>query len=101
MNFTESSLTAIQLSFLVVLVAGCSTPSTGFEEDQSPGKTERSFNGEPESQDICDPNYEGSCVPVVSFDLDCPDITGPVVVVGMDIHGFDRDRDGTGREPYP
>jgi len=49
----------------------------------------------------CDPNYEGGCVPIVSYDLDCPDVTGPVLVVGQDIHRFDRDRNGIGCEPYP
>lgn len=49
----------------------------------------------------CDPNYDGACVPLVSYDLDCPDIQGPVYVVGVDVHKFDRDENGVGCEPYP
>lgn len=49
----------------------------------------------------CDPNYTGGCVPVVSYDLDCPDIGFRVTVVGTDRHGFDgNDNDGLGCESY-
>jgi endonuclease YncB( thermonuclease family) len=47
----------------------------------------------------CDPNYTG-CVPVVSHDLDCADIGFMVQVIGVDIHGFDREGDGLGCESY-
>jgi len=50
--------------------------------------------------DSCDPNYVGACVPLVATDLDCGDIKARVQVVGTDIHGFDRDRDGFGCETY-
>lgn len=53
------------------------------------------------SLEDCDPNYDGACVPPVDYDLDCPDIEGPVYVVGTDVHGFDREGDGVGCEPYP
>lgn len=46
----------------------------------------------------CDPNYSGTCVPVVSSDLNCDDIGGSVTVVGSDPHGFDGDGDGSGCE---
>jgi micrococcal nuclease len=46
----------------------------------------------------CDPNYTGTCVPQVSYDLDCGDISGSVKVVGTDKHGFDGDGDGYGCE---
>jgi hypothetical protein len=46
----------------------------------------------------CDPNYSGGCVPLVSGDLDCADISGSVSIVGSDPHGFDGDGDGTGCE---
>jgi len=49
----------------------------------------------------CDPNYSGYCVPIVSYDLDCPDIGHRVIVVGVDIHHFDGDGDGVGCESYP
>ena len=53
----------------------------------------------------CDPNYSGACVPIAS-DVDCAGgsgngpayIQGPVQVVGTDIYGLDRDRDGIGCE---
>ena len=49
----------------------------------------------------CDPNYSGGCVPIVDYDLNCADIGFSVVVVGVDIHGFDgRDNDGLGCESY-
>lgn len=46
------------------------------------------------SDSLCDSNYSGACVPIVPYDLDCPDIGQLVLVVGVDIHKFDRDRDG-------
>lgn len=46
----------------------------------------------------CDPNYSGTCVPQVSYDLNCDDIGGSVTVVGSDPHGFDGDGDGSGCE---
>jgi hypothetical protein len=45
----------------------------------------------------CDSNYE-PCVPNVSYDLDCSDISFSVTVVGSDPHRFDRDNDGYGCE---
>ena len=52
----------------------------------------------------CDPNYD-PCVPVAS-DVDCASgsgngpayVEGPVRVIGDDIYGLDRDRDGLGCE---
>jgi resuscitation-promoting factor RpfB len=53
----------------------------------------------------CDPNYFGACVPTAS-DVDCTGGSGngpayvrePVYVVGTDIYGLDRDKDGIGCE---
>lgn len=45
----------------------------------------------------CDSNYT-PCVPNVSYDLDCGDISFSVRVVGNDHHRFDRDGDGYGCE---
>jgi cell division septation protein DedD len=45
----------------------------------------------------CDPNYT-PCVPKVSYDLDCGDISFSVRVIGTDKHRFDRDGDGYGCE---
>ncbi len=47
----------------------------------------------------CDPNYS-PCVPISATDLNCPDIQVAVRIVGVDIHGFDRDLNGTGCETY-
>jgi hypothetical protein len=49
-------------------------------------------------QPSCDPNYSGACVPIVSYDLDCADISGTVYIKGSDPHGFDGDGDGVGCE---
>lgn len=45
----------------------------------------------------CDPNYT-PCVPNVSYDLDCGDISFSVRVIGNDHHRFDRGGDGYGCE---
>ncbi|HWM57536.1 MAG TPA: hypothetical protein VNO83_06865 [Pseudonocardia sp.] len=44
----------------------------------------------------CDPNYSG-CVPIAS-DVNCPEVDGPVRVVGSDIYRLDRDKDGVACE---
>lgn len=46
----------------------------------------------------CDPNYAGACVPTGQGDVNCPDVGGPVRVVGSDPDGLDRDGDGIGCE---
>ena len=53
----------------------------------------------PQPQNNCDPNYS-PCVPLVSYDLDCPDIGFSVNVLGSDPHRFDREGDGYGCESY-
>jgi len=54
----------------------------------------------PAPRSNCDPNYS-PCVPLVSYDLDCPDIGFSVRVLGSDPHGFDgNDNDGYGCESY-
>ena len=53
----------------------------------------------------CNPNYADKCVPNAS-DVDCAGgngngpvyVSGPVRVVGVDVYGFDRDKDGIGCE---
>lgn len=53
----------------------------------------------------CDPNYTGECVPIAS-DVDCASgsgngpayTSGPVIVVGVDIYGLDKNHDGLGCE---
>ena len=46
----------------------------------------------------CHPNYGNTYVPIVNYDVDCPDITGYVTVIGIDNHRFDRDKNGIGCE---
>lgn len=58
------------------------------------------------TQETCDPNYQNPpCVPIAS-DVDCAGgkgngpayVRGPVIVIGIDIYGLDRDKDGIGCE---
>lgn len=51
----------------------------------------------PDESDACDSNYSG-CVPVYPPDVDCPDVDGPVTVIGGDPHRLDADNDGEGCE---
>ncbi len=53
----------------------------------------------PAPRNNCDPNYS-PCVPLVSYDLDCPDVGFSVTVIGSDPHRFDREGDGYGCESY-
>jgi endonuclease YncB( thermonuclease family) len=52
----------------------------------------------------CDPNYD-QCVPIVTYDLNCPDIynlgMSRIRVIGTDVHKLDRDRDGIACESKP
>jgi hypothetical protein len=78
------SRTAVVIAMLAMLfVVGCAS---------DPGSQAPSGN--------CDPNYEGACVPNVSYDLDCADVGTMVRVVGDDPNGFDADGDGYGCESY-
>ena len=45
----------------------------------------------------CDANYSG-CVPAYPPDVNCPEVAGPVDVLGSDPHGLDRDNDGVACE---
>jgi micrococcal nuclease len=51
----------------------------------------------PQQTSNCDPNYT-PCIPNVSYDLDCGDISTSVQVIGTDRHRFDRDGDRYGCE---
>jgi hypothetical protein len=42
----------------------------------------------------CDPNYRGACVPPYPPDVDCDSISGPVAVIGKDVHALDSNDDG-------
>lgn len=59
----------------------------------------------PVSAQDCNPNYTGACVPVAA-DVDCADgsgngpayVEGPVYIIGSDVYGLDRDKDGVACE---
>lgn len=98
----------VGVSILAMGLSGCGSTATDESppvEYYEPGSDPGQYYDEPIEEDFsvgdCDPNYDGACVPLVSYDLDCPDIQGPVYVVGVDVHRFDRDRNGVGCEPYP
>ena len=46
----------------------------------------------------CDPCYPGVCIPLVSYDLDCPEVPFCQFRVTCDPHRFDGDHDGVGCE---
>ena len=58
----------------------------------------------PTGSSQCDPNYS-PCIPISATDLDCPDLyargISSIRVIGVDIHKFDRDRDGIACEAKP
>jgi hypothetical protein len=88
---------AISLYFLLMLVTGLGTNQWRF--DWWNAKWPASAQTTPVRQGAtrCDANYSG-CVPLVPYDLDCGDVIGPVVVVGVDHHRLDGDGDGIGCE---
>jgi hypothetical protein len=74
-------------------------PDSGSEHtDPAPSQGSKSSSD-------CDPSYGGACLDPNSPDYDCeggsgdgPDFTGPVIVVGDDHFGLDRDGDGSACE---
>jgi hypothetical protein len=52
---------------------------------------------QPDIAGSCDPNYSG-CVPPYPPDVNCPQVAGPVQVVGSDPHRLDGDGDGVACE---
>lgn len=56
-----------------------------------------SKTGGDDSNGDCHPSYD-PCVPNVSYDLDCDDLSGPYSVTGADEYGLDADGDGQGCE---
>lgn len=83
----------------ILLAASCNTTTS--PPQHSDNQAVRQAN---KSASQCDPNYSG-CVPIAS-DVDCAGgrgngpayVDGPVSVIGNDIYGLDRDRDGVGCE---
>ena len=75
-------------------------PAANIPDEPAPAPSQP--ESEPEAPTVgngCDPNYTG-CVPISSSDLDCPDVGFSMTVIGVDIHGFDREGDGLGCESY-
>jgi hypothetical protein len=52
---------------------------------------------QPGTAGSCDPNYSG-CVPPYPPDVNCPEVAGPVQVLGSDPHRLDGDGDGVACE---
>lgn len=52
---------------------------------------------QPDTAGSCDPNYSG-CVPLYPPDVNCPEVAGPVQVLGSDPHRLDGDGDGVACE---
>lgn len=72
------------------------TEKSAQQETSKPQPTTNTQSA-PSQSNNCDPNYS-PCIPNVSYDLDCGDISTSVRVVGTDRHRFDRDGDGYGCE---
>lgn len=86
----------VSVAIAAAVLVGCSSgAATRSNVAGGSGDQVRRLSGS--SGPSCDPNYAG-CVPLVSFDLDCSEVSGPVQVIGRDPHGFDRDGDGRGCE---
>jgi hypothetical protein len=102
-EYLKSALAAMfSALFLLSGCASSSSPTDGLTPNSPQPTFQEStpFDMPDYEASNCDPNYEGVCVSIVGFDLDFPEIQGPVCVVKTHIHGFDRDGDGTGCEPY-
>lgn len=92
----------VALGVGLLVLAACTTSSSPEPTSQMPASSmpgfEPSLAPQPRVASECDSNYAGGCVPIVAYDLDCPDIAFRVQVIGVDIHKFDRDLDGYGCE---
>lgn len=96
----------MKLAPTVVLLVSLIVQACTANRPNSDGVKSRNLNGAQTaaSPSQCDPNYSG-CVPIAS-DVDCAGgkgdgpayVKGPVKVIGKDIYGLDKDRDGIGCE---
>jgi hypothetical protein len=87
-------------------IRSSSTKKTSLKNTSTPKQTINKpvYPLELQESNDCDPNYSG-CVPIAS-DVDCAGgkgngpayVRGPVKVIGSDIYGLDRDKDGFGCE---
>ena len=91
----------LALAVGVLTLSGYAAQASSINDVERQEPPALTTNNDPSTREACDSNYGGGCVPLVNYDLDCPDMQGPMCVVGTDIHGFDRDKDGVGCEPWP
>lgn len=109
LNSSNKRLVAGLFILAFVIAQACSTgnPTAGPSKNSGSAKSSNMGGGatsSPSPSSDCDPNYSG-CVPIAS-DVDCAGgsgngpayVKGPVRVIGKDIYGLDRDRDGIGCE---
>jgi hypothetical protein len=81
------------------------THDTGPSKQQDGSSATSTDDSDSGGGNNCDPSYKGQCLDPNSPDYDCeggsgdgPDYTGPVIVVGDDHFGLDRDGDGSACE---
>lgn len=74
----------------------CNDGSQKSDPDDCPDASKDNLQPDDDSNNDRGKNY----IPVLPDveDLDCPDIEGTVKVIGEDVYGLDRDKDGTGCE---
>ena len=80
-------------------------PPTNTPKPPPPPPTNTAVPPPPPPPPNCHPSYEGACLDPSCSDYDCaggsgngPCYTGTVRVVGPDVYGLDRDKDGWGCE---
>ncbi|ORB88576.1 hypothetical protein B1T49_04025 [Mycobacterium persicum] len=99
----KSTVLAIGFAMGLVFTPAANADPGGVLVVESLGPYVAPIPQEPGSK--CDPNYSGACVPIAS-DVDCAGgsgngpayVQGPVIVIGKDIYGLDRDGNGIGCE---
>lgn len=114
MKYFRIIISISALCIIVLIGSGCSTvdqnTSTSNAVENIPPEKADTNQSTPTTQpnrntSNCDANYSGACVPIDS-DVDCAGgsgngpsyVKGPVKVIGTDIYGLDRDKNGIGCE---
>lgn len=114
MKYFRILISITALCFIVLISSGCTTTdqktnTSNAVETVVPEKTNTNqVNPAIQTKSNtgnCDSNYSGACVPIDS-DVDCAGgsgngpsyVKGPVKVIGTDIYGLDRDKNGIGCE---
>lgn len=99
-----SSILAFLMSPTVSGAHSGGLDANGCHAGSQPYHCHRSSNAR-QATSGCHASYQGACVPIAS-DVDCAGgsgngpayVRGPVRVVGPDVYGLDRDKDGWGCE---